>query len=74
MEAAENDTFALIASKLETIPPSERADDKTYKARLEKCKSCDFLISGVCIKCGCYVEFRAAYRRMKCPDVSNRKW
>ena len=35
---------------------------------------CEHLISGVCMKCGCYVEFRAAFKRNSCPYVRNRRW
>ena len=73
-EAAEADTFEAIRSKLDQLKPDEKADDALYNSRLEACKSCDHLISGICMKCGCYVEFRAAYRRMKCPNAADRKW
>jgi len=73
-ESAEADTFELIRGKLDLLKPEEKADDELYRSRLEACKTCDHLISGICMKCGCYVEFRAAYRRMKCPNVSDRKW
>ena len=56
------------------IPDGERADEALYRERLDACRKCDRLLSGVCMKCGCYVEFRAAYRRMKCPDAGDRKW
>ena len=73
-EAAENDTFDLIRSKVDALSESEKADDALYQTRLDACRVCDHLISGVCMKCGCYVEFRAAFRQMKCPNVSDRKW
>ena len=63
-----------IVERIEKLPPAEKADDDTYKKRLAECQSCDNLISGVCMKCGCYVEFRAAFRTQKCPDTKNRKW
>ena len=31
-------------------------------------------ISGVCMKCGCYVEFRAAFKKNNCPNVKDRRW
>lgn len=73
-EAAEADTFEAIRGKLDQLKPEEKADDDLYHSRLEACKTCDHLISGICMKCGCYVEFRAAYRRMKCPNAADRKW
>ena len=73
-EAAEDDVWRAVRDRVEAIPTGERADDALYQSRLDACRSCDFLLSGVCMKCGCYVEFRAAYRRMKCPNPADRKW
>ena len=73
-EAAEEDTLAAIREKIAAIPVSDRMDESGYQTRLEACKTCDHLLSGVCMKCGCYVEFRAARRRMKCPNVRDRRW
>ena len=73
-EAAEEAAFDAIREKLEMLSFSEKADDALYQQRLDACKECDFLISGVCMKCGCYVEFRAAFRKMKCPNAADRKW
>ena len=73
-EAAEEHTFAAVREKLDLIPAADMADEALYHARLEACKTCDHLLAGVCMKCGCYVEFRAGVRRMKCPNVKDRKW
>ena len=74
LESAEEDTLALIREKITAIPAADKADDTLYQARLAACKECDHLLSGVCVKCGCYVEFRAAYKRLKCPNVKDRRW
>lgn len=73
-ESAENDTFENIKSRIDRLRPEEKADAELYERRLDACRECDHLISGICMKCGCYVEFRAAFRQMKCPNVSDRKW
>ena len=73
-EAAEADTLTLIRDKLNALPSADRAEDSLYQSRLEACKTCEHLLSGVCMKCGCYVEFRAGVKRMKCPNVKARKW
>ncbi len=73
-ESAENDTYENIRTRIDKLPDAEKADDALYQQRLDACKDCDHLISGICMKCGCYVEFRAAYRRMKCPNAADRKW
>jgi len=59
---------------MEKIPPEQRTDDAAYRARLASCKECDQLLSGVCMKCGCYVELRAAFAAQKCPNAKDRKW
>lgn len=74
MESAQADTFQSLQPHLEKIPPEQKADNVVYQTRLESCKQCDHLLSGVCIKCGCYVELRAAYANQKCPNVKDRKW
>ena len=57
------------------MKPEEKADDGVYKARLNVCGECEHLISGTCMKCGCYVELRAAYKKNKCPLAGKgAKW
>ncbi len=71
---AEDDILESINVRIERLDPSEKAEERLYTQRLEECKNCEHLISGVCMKCGCYVEFRAAFKRNSCPDVRNRRW
>ena len=73
-ESAEADMLADIKSRINKLTSQERADDDVYSHRLALCQQCDNLISGVCMKCGCYVEFRAAFIKQKCPDTRDRKW
>jgi hypothetical protein len=73
-ESAEADMLESIKEKVSNLSYEEKADDELYNNRLAFCKQCDNLISGVCMKCGCYVEFRAAFKKMKCPDASHRMW
>lgn len=51
-----------IKSRIEKLSESDRTDERTYNSHIEICKTCEHLISGVCMKCGCYVEFRAAFK------------
>ncbi len=74
LESAEGDMLKLINEKIEKLAPDERASRDVYETRLNYCKECENLISGMCCKCGCYVEFRAAFKNQRCPNVSNRKW
>lgn len=73
-EIAEADTLRDIKSRIEKLSATERADDELYAQRLLLCKECENLVSGVCMKCGCYVEFRAAFKKQKCPNTRGRKW
>lgn len=63
-----------ISARIGMIPDGERTDEAEYNRRLSQCRSCDELISGTCMKCGCYVEFRAAYVRLHCPNTGDRRW
>lgn len=74
LEAGEKSAYENIKSYLKTLDVSEMVDDSIYKQRLGMCSSCDYLISGMCRKCGCYAEVRAALKDSECPDADNRKW
>ncbi len=67
LASGDTKSFELIQQHIAKIKPQDKCDDALYNERLEKCKNCDFLISGTCIKCGCYPEFRAAFKNKKCP-------
>ena len=73
-EAGENKSYTTVREYLDILDDSIKADDKTYKSRLDECKKCDFLISGMCLKCGCYVEIRAALKDKHCADYNNKIW
>ncbi|MCI5735114.1 MAG: DUF6171 family protein [Eubacterium sp.] len=73
-EAGENKSYTTVREYLDNLDDSLKADDKTYKSRLDECKKCDFLISGMCLKCGCYVEIRAALKDKHCADYNNKIW
>lgn len=63
---------ALNRQWIEALPPERRTDDAAYAARLDACRRCEHLSSGGCALCGCYVEYRAAQRDRRCPDVPAR--
>ena len=71
---AERSVIDAINEKIKRLSDDERTDGELYEKRLELCKGCDHLISGVCMKCGCYVELRAAFKSQGCPNVKDRKW
>ena len=73
-EAAEGDVYQAVRAGIGRIPEKDRTDEALYERRLAACRSCDFLLSGMCLKCGCYVELRAAFKKSKCPDIKGKKW
>lgn len=67
--------YLEIRDMITALPTDKRTDDITYRSRLECCGSCEFLNQGTCVKCGCFVELRAAKKDMHCPEEhSLRKW
>lgn len=51
----------------EAIKREDRVGEQEYECRLARCKECDYLNSGTCGACGCYVELRAAAKAGHCP-------
>ena len=70
-DLAEGDYEERIGKYLAAIAEDEKADGPLYEDRLRICKSCDKLIDGTCLVCGCYVEIRAAAKKAACPA---KKW
>lgn len=74
-EASLDAVYEDIKARIEKLSENDKADETLYSSRLEKCKECEHLLSGVCQKCGCYIEFRAAFKQQHCPlTKSNKKW
>lgn len=74
LEAGENKSYQTVKDYLDNLDRSLIVDDEKYNERLTQCRNCDSLISGMCLKCGCYVEIRAALNNKNCPDFDNQKW
>lgn len=74
LEAGENVTYSEIMSYVNTINKNDLTDESVYFKRISFCKECEYLISGMCVKCGCYVEVRARLKNSNCPNYDNRKW
>lgn len=68
-----DETVRSILDYIKEIPPEKRTDSETYRRRLEICRSCGELVNGMCAKCGCYVELRAAKPEMYCAS-EEKKW
>ena len=74
-ESAEQDVYEDIQARISKLPEKDKTEDAVYRLRLESCQKCDHLLSGVCMKCGCYVELRAAFQKQHCPLPStDKKW
>lgn len=56
-----------LGEYIERIEPEQRASDELYAERLAVCQECEYLVSGLCRACGCYVEIRALTAARKCP-------
>lgn len=56
---------------IELLDADVKTAQEIYEERLAVCKECDYLETGTCQACGCYVELRAAVKKNKCPY---KKW
>ena len=65
-ESGDDDFYKHVRIVIEDIPEEEKTTQDEYTRRLEICKNCESLISGMCVLCGCYVEVRAAKRNQSC--------
>ncbi len=72
-EIDKDKVYSNVYELIDLLPPDKKADDNEYKRRLEICKSCDELADGMCAKCGCFVELRAAKKAQYCPHEI-KKW
>lgn len=61
-----------IGEYVESLSPERRASEEVLQARLELCRTCDYLSNGLCGLCGCFVEARAAKKDSVCPAVPAR--
>lgn len=56
-----------VNEMIAAMPPEQRAEEAEYARRLAFCRECGELSAGLCAKCGCYAELRAAKRSRHCP-------
>lgn len=68
LEAGEKVTYGEIEKYLASLDKALLADDSVFEKRIANCTECDNLISGMCLKCGCYVEVRARLKDGDCPE------
>ena len=72
-EISEDEYFKSVKEYIDRIDPEIKTESDEYERRLNICKECDHLMNGMCVKCGCFVELRAAVQKHYCPDVE-KKW
>ncbi|MCI2050032.1 MAG: DUF6171 family protein [Lachnospiraceae bacterium] len=66
-ELADSARFSDVSELVAAIPAEERAAEQITAGRLSVCKGCERLFEGMCLLCGCYVEYRAAKKNADCP-------
>lgn len=69
----EEDIYKNMYEYIERLPQEDKAEAELYEQRLQICKECEMLLSGMCRLCGCFVEMRAAIKKRSCPNVP-QKW
>ena len=74
LEAGEKQSHKTVTDYIDNLESSLKVTDYEYKRRLQLCRNCDNLISGMCLKCGCYVAIRAVLKSESCPDYNDVKW
>lgn len=67
-EAGEEELSKSVSEYIASLSAEIKAQDELYKERLSICSQCDNLRNGMCGKCGCYVEMRAAVKGNRCPS------
>ena len=67
----EYEEYQNMFEYIRNISDDIKSSQELYEERMEICKECDMLLSGMCRKCGCFVEMRAAVEKNYCPG---KKW
>ena len=58
-----------------SLPEDIRASAEAYEERLRICGECEKRIALTCTLCGCYIQARAAKKKLECPyDKGGPKW
>ena len=70
-----SETRRQISGAIQELPEDMRAPDEVYEERLRICEACEKRIALTCTLCGCYIQARAAKKKLNCPyDVGGGKW
>ena len=70
----ERELMEYLDQYASTLPGTIRASAEVYAYRLELCACCPRLTAHMCTLCGCYVQARAAKKRMRCPEPGAPRW
>ena len=74
MQGKEAEYYESVIRYRKTLDDKTGVSDNIYEERLAACIACDSLNNGTCLHCGCFVEMRAALKKMRCPDPGGKKW
>lgn len=61
--------FRNMREYIRSLPAEDKVSDEEYERRLAACRTCEWLLEGMCRICGCYVEMRAAMKVRSCPQT-----
>ena len=73
LDQTDQELYLTIHHHITTLDESVRCDGQEYIYRIEECRSCHYLVNGMCSLCGCFVEMRAAVKKNRCADTPE-KW
>ena len=65
--ADQGEYFRSLQDYIDNLDIDIKTSDSLYEERLALCRECEMLLQGMCRKCGCYVELRAALVKNVCP-------
>ena len=68
-EMGENDYFTNLHRYIRNLDEDLKVSSEVYESRLDQCRQCEQLMSGMCRICGCYVDLRAVMKKNRCPKV-----
>lgn len=69
----ESEYFVDLQKYITRLDDELKVEEEEYERRLNICQKCEYLLNGMCGKCGCFVELRALLKKNGCPDVK-KKW
>lgn len=69
--AGQEEYFQTMHDYIKNMDIDIKTPESLYEERLSSCKECEMLFQGMCRRCGCYVELRAAVKKNVCPD---KRW